>query len=212
MSDITELEDSIRQTLHARVSHLSPEHLSPERLGATDIAPPAREQHRRAARRVLLPVAAAAAVVAVAVGIAAGRSGDDSRHTSSPAASSHADSVDLAGTEWRLEYLALDDAIQRPPASFVATIGFNHIAGTYGSDGCNVYSGPVTVGTSTIEFGLLGSSDVYCPGLSNTFEHLIPKANHWTRTGSELTLATPDGWIMVFRRVPRGTIDWPGSR
>jgi heat shock protein HslJ len=210
MDDVADLEDSIRQTLHARVSHLAP-----ERLKATDVATPTREQGRQSVRRMLLPVAAAAAVVAVAVGVAVDMSAHSSRHISSPPARTRPGNAGLAGTEWRLAYFASNDASHTPPAGVVATIGFNQVDGIYGSDGCNDYGGPVTVGASTIKVGLLGSTDMYCSGargsLSTAFDHLVSRANHWARTGSELTLTTPDRWIVVFRQVPHGTIHWPGS-
>ncbi len=215
MTDLAELENSIRETLHARVSHLGPERLAATDVAAPVVATPVRDQRRHSTRRLLLPVAAAAAVVAVAVGVVAGTSDDNSRHHSTPPASGQRGRAGLAGTEWRLESISHADAVQRPPAGVTATIGFDSIGGTYGNDGCNYYGGPVTVGVSTIEFGLLGTTDIACRGpngaLSTAVDHLLERANGWARTASALNLTTPDGYILAFRRLPKGTISWPGK-
>ena len=91
---MNDLERSVRETLAARVNHLTDDRL------AADVDRPTPQSQRRSARSLLLPLAAAAVVAAVAVGVAvavhAGRHPVQHRQTQPPAR--HEPS--LVGTQW----------------------------------------------------------------------------------------------------------------
>jgi heat shock protein HslJ len=187
-----DLERSVRQTLVARVSHLTDERLT------TDLPTPApRPAHGRSARTVLLPLAAAAAVVTVVVGVlVAVRSGGHGHPAASPPPGRIQQA--LSGTKWQLRSITLDGHTR----GGAATIIFDREGHAGGNDGCNSFSADVSISGSTIRFSRLGGTLKACLGPPGEIEAMfmaaLPNVDHWSAANGTLELTGPGGLAMTF--------------
>jgi heat shock protein HslJ len=186
-----DLERSVRETLAARVSHLTDERL------AADLAAPQPTQ-RRSARSFLLPLAAAAAVAAIAIGVAVAVS--SSRHAHAPATPPPS----LAGTPWQLESLTQHGRTLQTPADVTAIMVFDREGSVSGNTGCNAFGGTVRIGPDTIKVGRLTQTAMGCLGNRGTteavFDDVLRAVDHWSVKDGTLLLTGPGGSAMRFTR------------
>jgi heat shock protein HslJ len=186
-----DLERTVRETLAARVSHVSDERLD------TDRPVPAAPSRRRPVRAVLLPAAAAVAVAAIAVSVLAAVDSGGRNHRSTGSVT-----PPLVGTDWQLESITQRGQTTPVPTGIDARIRFEGNGKASGYDGCNFFGGPVTLHGSAISFGPGGGTDMRCRGTRATTEHgfmtVLPTVDRWTITDGKLRLESPDGSALTF--------------
>lgn len=195
---MNDVEQSVRQTLSARVSHLTDERLDGDLPVPT---PP-----RRTLRAVLLPLAAAAAVAAVTVGVVLGVDQNGKPH---PAATPTRTAPpptptgrQLVGPDWQLESIRLDGRTHPTPRGVDAVISFDDKGQTTGNDGCNGFGGSVAINGQAIRFWNLGRRLPRCTGpagdVETQFIAALTSIDHWATSDDKLRLTGIDGTVMTF--------------
>jgi heat shock protein HslJ len=187
-----DLERTLRETLAARVSHLTDQRLD------TDRPLPAAPSRRRPLRAIVLPAAAAVAVAAIAVSVVAAVDSGGRNHRSAASIT-----PPLVGTDWQLESIRQHGQTTHVPTGIDARIRFDGNGKALGFDGCNLFGLPVTPHGSAITFGAGGSTtDARCHGTRATTEQgfmtVLPTVDRWTITDGKLRLESPDGSALTF--------------
>jgi len=186
---MNDLERAVRQTLTARVSHLTDERLDAETTVST--------VRRRSMRVVVLPLAAAAAVAAIAVGVVVAVNSDGRGHQSAAGSESA-----LVGAEWRLESITQDGRTTPMPSGVYPVIRFDGKGNTTGNDGCNYFDGPVAISGTTMRTGQLMSTAMGCLGVRGEvglqFMATLTTVDHWAVDYDKLRLTGADT-VMTFR-------------
>ena len=120
----------------------------------------------------------------------------------------------LDGTHWKLTSFDSGGTSTAVPAGVVVDARF--AAGNIGgSSGCNVYTGPVTVTSTSIKVGALATTQMACPGPQSETETAylaaLAKAATFTATADALTMFDSGGSpILVYAAGPANPLegDW----
>jgi len=205
---MNDLERSMRQTLSARVSHLTDERL--------DADVPVPTSSRRRPRVIALPLAAAAAVVAAVVlgGALAANTHKPAHRAATPPAMPTTEPT-LVDNSWLLESITQHGRTTPTPAGFVGALEFQGKV-VAGRAQCTSFWAGVVVNGSTMKFGKLSSSKVVCTNTGRTLEQQVLAAlgslDHWAISRDKLRLAAADGTVLVFHLNPSITVLLQGHR
>jgi heat shock protein HslJ len=205
---MNDLEQSVRQTLSARVSHLTDDRLD------ADVPVPASS--RRRPRVIMLPIAAAAAVVAAVVlgGALAANSHKPAHPAATPPATPTTEPT-LVDTSWVVESITQHGRTTPTPAGFVGTLQFGGKI-VAAEIHCTHFWAAVVVNGSAMTIGKQNSSPIVCTNTGLAFEHQVLAAlgsiDHWAISRGKLRLAGADGTALVFHLNPSISVLLQGHR
>lgn len=186
-----DLEHTVRQTLTARVSHLTDEQLSADRRPT----PTAKSPHGPL-RTFLLPAAAAVAVAGVVLAVLFTLNGGGKPHPTGGIAPS------LVNTQWRLMSITQQGHTTTIPASINATLKLDDTGKARGNDGCNMFGTSVAINGSAIAFSGGDVTDILCADQVDTIERrymtALAKVSQWSTSDGSLRLNGPDGLSLIF--------------
>jgi heat shock protein HslJ len=209
---MNDLEQSVRQTLSARVRHLTDERLDPD-------VPIARSSRRRP-RVIALPLAAAAAVVAAVVlgGALAANTHKPAHRAATPPATPTTEPTTeptLVDNSWLLESITQHGRTTPTPGGFSGALEFQGKV-VAGEVQCTHFWAGVVVNGSTITIGQQHPSGTRCTNTGRALEHQVLTAlhsiNRWTISRGKLQLAGADGTVLVFHLNPSISVLLQGHR
>jgi heat shock protein HslJ len=186
-----DLEQTVRQTLTARVSHLTDEQLSADRRPQ----PAAPSPHSRL-RTFLLPAAAAIAVAGVVIAVLFALNGGGKHHQAGSTAPS------LVNTQWRLTSITQQGHTTTIPATIHPTLKLDDTGKARGNDGCNWFGTSVAINGSAITFSGGDVTDIRCADWVDAIErqylNALAKVSQWSTSNGTLRLTGPDGLSLIF--------------
>ncbi|MCP1661708.1 MAG: META domain-containing protein [Methanocalculus sp. MSAO_Arc1] len=115
-------------------------------------------------------------------------------------------SAELPGSDWQLETFIDSETASSLVLETTITLSFDH-EGISGSAGCNRYVGTYTLDGSTIEFGPVGATKMYCgePGVMDQESRYLSYLENMSSVlikGDRLTLTDDEGdQSLVFTRM-----------